>query len=216
MMGQGPFRKFRSVGAAFAAASMLAGGVVAESSPAAAQQMFSDGYAFLKLVRDREGQKVTDILDSPGQTIINTRDITTGDTAVHIVAERRDAVWIKFLTDRGANPNIANAKGITPIMISANLGHIEGVEKLIEAGAQVDVASSAGETPLIGAVHRRDTALVRMLLENGANPDRNDNSGRSARNYAELVGSKQLMDEFVAADAARAAAGEPKTYGPSF
>ncbi|GMN13797.1 ankyrin repeat domain-containing protein [Altererythrobacter sp. MTPC7] len=216
MMGHGPFAKIRAGGTALAALSMMAAGGAALPAPAAAQALFSDGYAFLKLVKDRDGQKVTNILDAPGQTIINTRDITTGDTAVHIVAERRDAVWIEFLTDRGANPNIANVKGVTPIMISANLGHIEGVEKLIEAGAQVDVASSAGETPLIGAVHRRDVALVRLLLEHGANPDRNDNSGRSARNYAEMTGSRQLLDEFIAADEAREAAGEQQSYGPSF
>ncbi|WP_379548113.1 ankyrin repeat domain-containing protein [Qipengyuania sp. DSG2-2] len=186
------------------------------SAPAAAQALYSDSFQFLKLVRDRDGEKVTNILDTPGQTIINTRDLTTGETAVHIVAQRRDAVWIKFLTDRGANPNIADAKGVTPLMISANLGHIDGVEALLDAGARVDVASSAGETPLMGAVHRRDIALVRLLLEKGADPDRNDNSGRSARDYVELMGSKRLMDEFVAADEARAGNGEPQTYGPSF
>ncbi len=189
-------------------------GVIA--APAAAQALYSDSFQFLKLVKDRDGEKVTNILDTPGQTIVNTRDLTTGETAVHIVAQRRDAIWIKFLTDRGANPNIADAKGVTPIMISANLGHIDGVEALIKAGARVDVASTAGETPLMGAVHRRDIALVRLFLENGADPDRNDNSGRSARDYAELMGSKRLMDEFIAADEARAGNGEPQTYGPSF
>lgn len=179
-------------------------------------QGFSEGYEFLKLVKDRDGTKVTDILDSPGQTIINTRDLTTGDTAVHIVAQRRDAVWIGFLTQRGANPNAANNAGVTPLMISANLGHIEGVEALLKAGAKVDVASGAGETPLIGAVHRRDVELVRLLLENGADPDRNDNSGRSARDYVELAGSKRLMDEILAADEARAGKSEQQTYGPSF
>ena len=205
---------FRKAAGGFVGAVALGFAVMA--SPLAAQGLQSEGYQFLKLVKDRDGTKVTDILDTPGKTIINTRDITTGDTAVHIVAERRDAVWIRFLTQRGANPNVANANGVTPIMISANLGHVEGVEALIDAGADVDVASSAGETPLIGAVHRRDTALVRLLLEKGADPDRNDNSGRSARDYAEIAGSRRMMDEFVAADEARAGNAEQETYGPSF
>ena len=198
---------------ASAMALALAGALVPTGASA---QMFSDGYQFLKLVKDRDGTKVTNILDTPGQTIINTRDVTTGDTAVHIVAQRRDAVWIKFLTDRGANPDIANEKGITPIMISSNLGHVEGVAALIAAGANVNVANATGETPLMGAVHRRDTQLVRMFLENGADPDRNDSSGRSARDYAELMGSKLILDEFTAADEAREARGTQQTYGPSF
>lgn len=216
MSGRSSFLTIRSTAAALVATIAIAGGPVILTEAAVAQQLFSDGYQFLKLVRDREGQKVTDILDSPDRVIINTRDLTTGDTAVHIVAQRRDTVWIEFLTDRGANPDIANVNGVTPLMISANLGHIEGVEKLIEAGARVDVASSAGETPLMGAVHRRDIALVKLLLANGADPDRNDNSGRSARDYAELLGSKRIMDEFLAADAARQGDGEQETYGPSF
>ena len=216
MSAQAPFRKIQLGIAAGISLAMLPVSFAAMTAPASAQGMFSDGYQFLKLVKERDGTKVTNLLDTPGQTIINTRDLTSGETAVHIVAARRDAVWIKFLTDRGANPNIADVKGVTPIMISANLGHLDGVAALINAGARVDVASTAGEPPLMGAVHRRDVAMVRLFLANGADADRNDNSGRSARDYAELIGSKRLVDEFTAADEARSGTGEQRTYGPSF
>ena len=33
--------------------------------------------------------------------------------------------------------------------------------------------------------------MVRLLLDKGADPDRNDNSGRSARQYMELMSGKQ-------------------------
>ena len=59
-----------------------------------------------------------------------------------------------------------------------------------------------GETPLIAAVHARNVPLVRLLLEKGADPDRNDNSGRSARDYMELMnGNTLLKQEFANADA---------------
>lgn len=184
------------------------------AAPAAAQ--FSDSYNFLKAVRERDGTEATKFLNEPGSTIVNTRDRTTNETALHIVVQRRDELWTKFLLDRGANPNAADRNGATPLTIAASLGFVEGVERLVKAGARVDVANAAGETPLISAVHRRDSAIVRLLLKSGANADRTDNSGRSARDYATLMGpSAGVLAEIQRAEAERKAAGEDKgAYGP--
>ncbi|RGP41292.1 Death-associated protein kinase [Altererythrobacter insulae] len=190
-------------------------GVIA-ASPAAAQ-MFSDGYEFLKAVEDRDGDAVTAALDEPGTTIINSRDLTSGETALHIVTKRRDELWIRFLTQRGANPNVRDKKGITPVQIATTMGFVEGVERLIKAGADLEVADSAGETPLIVAVHRRDIPMIRLLLANKANPDRADNSGRTARDYAELMSSNSaVLTEFERADKEREESGADQNYGPSF
>lgn len=195
------------------AAFLTALGLSAVAGPLAAQTgMLSGSYEFLKAVRDREGEKVTQALNEPGTTLIGARDLTSGETALHIVTQRRDLPWVKFLLQRGANPNTEDKKGITPLAIASSLGFLEGVEALLDKGARPDEPNAAGETPLISAVHRRDSALVRLLLARGAEPDRNDNSGRSARDYAALMGSGVLLDEFARADAARA--GAKKTYGP--
>lgn len=190
-------------------------GVVA-ITPATAQ-FYSPGYKFLEAVDDRDGDVVTEMLNEPGTTIINTRDITTGDTGLHIVVARRDTVWVKFLLQRGANPNIRNRDGVTPIQLATKLGFIDGVEELIRKGAQVNVQDQQGETPLISAVHQRDIALIRQFLAQGADPDHNDNSGRSARDYVALMnGNDQIMREFEAADKDRKEKGTTQQYGPSF
>lgn len=184
------------------------------ATPVAAQ-MFSEGYEFLKAVKDRDGDAATEALNQPGTTIVNTRDLTTGETALHIVTARRDVLWIRFLTQRGANPNIRDKKGVSPLQMAVTLGFTDGVEALIKAGAEVEVTDGAGETPLIAAVHRRDAGLVRLLLEKGANPDRADNSGRSARDYARLMSAANTIQaEFDRADAAREAKGTSGDYGP--
>lgn len=204
----------RAVMRRIALSGALIGALLA--TPVAAQ-MFSDGYEFLKAVKDRDGEAVTEALNEPGTTIVNTRDITTGETAMHIVTQRRDALWIRFLAQRGANPNIPNKKGVTPLQLAVTMGFIEGVEELIKHGAEVEVTDSSGETPLISAVHRRDTALVRLLLANKADPDRADNSGRTARDYAQLmIGNNSMLAEFERADAERGEKGEAGDYGPSF
>jgi ankyrin repeat protein len=199
---------FRRSALAAALAAAWVGGPLAAQGAA----MYSEGYEFLKAVRDRDGTKVTEALSEPGSTIVGSRDLTSGETALHIVTQRRDLAWIRFLIQHGANPNVEDKKGVTPLTIASNLGFAEGVEALLDAGARIDEPNAAGETPLISAVHRRDVGLVRTLLAHGANPDRNDNSGRSARDYADLMGSDQLLDEFKRADAARE--GAAKSYGP--
>lgn len=182
-----------------------------------AAQMFSEGYEFLEAVKDREGETVTEMLNEPGTQVVNTRDLSSGETGLHIVTKRRDVVWIRFLMSRGGNPNIRDRNGVTPLQIATRLGFVEGAEALVSGGADANVADSQGETPLIAAVHQRDVAMVRMLLAEGANPDHNDNSGRSARDYLELMtGATLLQREFDEADAKRSAAPQAEQYGPSF
>lgn len=214
-MSAGVLRKlgFAVAIASASAASVLGVGAIAPASA----QLYSDSYKFLEAIDERDGDVVTEMLNEPGTTIINTRDITSGDTALHIVTARRDTVWVKFLLQRGANPNIRNKKGMTPIQIATTLGFVDGVEALIERGAQVDIQDQQGETPLIAAVHQRNLPLIRQFLAQGADPDLNDNSGRSARNYAELlISNEQIMRAFEAEDAKRAETGTTEQYGPSF
>ncbi|WP_285713947.1 ankyrin repeat domain-containing protein [Erythrobacter oryzae] len=203
----------RKLGARGAIASAIA---LAFAAPLAAQ-FKSEGYEFLEAVKESEGDKATEMLSKPGTQIVNTRDITSGDTGLHIAVARSDLLWVRFLLQRGADPNIRNKKGTTPLQMATALGFTDGVAALIKGGASIDIADQTGETPLITAVHARNVGLVRLLLEKGADPDRNDNSGRSARNYMELqAGNDILRQAFADADEKRAAAGTKKDYGPSF
>ena len=202
-------RGFRAVAAA---AALL--GALGAALPAHAQ--FSESYKFLEAVRKKDGQKVTDALNEPGSQIVNTRDVSTGESGLHIVTGRRDLTWMQFLVAHGANVNARDAKGTTPLVLASNLGFIEGVDFLITSGAKVDEPNNTGETPLITAVHRRDLAMVRVLLKAGANPDRPDNSGRSARDYAMLDGKDSAVANEIASSAKGGAQGQKKTYGPSF
>ncbi len=208
------------VGGAIASAVLVGlpvfGALAAVTAAPVAAQLRSDGFEFLKAVKDRDGDAATQMLNQPGTQVVNTRDISSGDTGLHVVAERRDVLWIRFLLQRGANPNIRNKRGITPLQLATTLGFVDGVEELIKGGADIEVSDAQGETPLITAVHQRNIPLISRLLKQGSNPDRNDNSGRSARDYAELMSANdQIMDEFRAADADRKNKGTTKNYGPS-
>ncbi len=154
-------------------------------APGIALAQFSDSYNFLKAVRDRDGAKTTEIISKPGNVIIDTRDQSNGETALHIVTRERDAVWMRFLLARGAKADMRDKLGNTPLMLAAQIGFLEGAQLLISNRASVDLANSSGETPLIRAVQNRDGAIVQLLMTNGANPNKADTgAGLSARDYA--------------------------------
>lgn len=187
---------------------------LAVPGPAVAQMMGA-GYKFLEAVKKKDGEAVEKALGE-STTIINTRDVTTGDSALHIVAQRRDYTWLNFLLYKGANANIRNDRGVTPLAITVSLAWPEGAQLLIDRGARVNDPDNNGETPLIGAVHQRNVELVRLLLKAGADPSRADSSGRSARDYAALIGAESTIASEIEAAAKAAAKRKQNSYGPSF
>ncbi len=153
--------------------------------PASGQQTFSDSFTFLKAVRERDGDKVTALVSEPGSVVINTRDRSNGEGALHIVVRGRDLNWLAFLLGKGARPDIQTNRGDTPLTLAAQIGWLEGVEHLLARRASVDLPNGRGETALILATQRRDVPLVRLLLSRRADPKRTDNvAGMSALDYA--------------------------------
>lgn len=169
-----------------AAVKALAIGVImslALAGPAAAQ--FSDSYNFLKAVRDRDVNAAIEMADKPGTTVVNTRDSDTGEAAVHIVTRRADLGWLGLLYQKGANLNMKDREGNTPLILATISRWSEGASTLIRLKAQVNAQNRLGETALLKAVQARDLGLTKALIDAGANPDIADNSGTSPRIAAE-------------------------------
>src|SRR5689334_16141801 len=87
------------------------------AAPAAAQFQ-SDTYKFLQAVRDAKNNEVVEALNKPGQQVVNTKDRTTGEAALHITAKRDDVPYTTFLLQKGADPNIRDGKNATPLMVA--------------------------------------------------------------------------------------------------
>ena len=174
------FRRAEFRLAAFVIALVGATGLLL--SPAHAQ--FRGGFAFLQAVDSRDGTKATDALkDDP--SFINTRHPDNGETALIIVAKRRDLTWLRFLLGKDADPSIGDRQGMTPLMHTALINFTDGAEELLKDKAPVDQANRRGETALILAVQSKNVAMVRLLIKRGANPDKADHvAGMSARAYA--------------------------------
>ena len=156
------------------------------STPAVAQIGQSAGYKFLQSVKDAKNDEVIAALEKPGVTLVNTRDRSTGEGALHIVVRRGDMAYVSYLLSKGADANLRDDKGETAMLLATRLGRKEMVDALAKSGGNVNLADARGETPLIIAVQRRDQSLVRTLLDLGADPDQADHlQGFSAREYAQ-------------------------------
>lgn len=164
----------------------LAACLLAFAAAPSSAQFASAGFTFLQAVEQRDGSKVSEMLQGSGSTVVNFRN-DQGTAALHIVTQRRDLQWLGFLMSKGADVNVPNGAGDTPLHLASRSGWVDGMDALLGAGAKVDRPNRLGETALIMAVQQKQVAAVRRLLEAGANPDKTDNaSGRSARDYAKL------------------------------
>jgi ankyrin repeat protein len=192
------------------ARALALGLAIAAAAPAAAQITGSDGEAFVAAMREGDGSKAMALVEKPGSTVVNYRG-GDGNAGLHIAMRNRNGNWVGFLLSHGADPNMGDKNGDTPLILAARLGYSEGAARMLMARAMVDKANRLGETALIVAVQQRQPAIVRMLLQAGANPDRTDHaSGYSARDYAKRDNRSQELIRLIETVKARKAT----TVGP--
>ena len=164
---------------------LLLAALAASIAVPVAAQSYSEGYTFLKAVRERDGNTAERILSNPSSTAINVRDPGTGENALHILVRGRDSGWLGYMLGRGARPDTGDREGNTPLILAAQLGWLDGAEILLGRRANPNLGNSRGETPLIFAVQRRDMPMVRLLMQHRADPNQTDHvAGNSAIDYA--------------------------------
>jgi len=168
-------------------AAIIALSLVAMPAPVLAQGLgmnASDGEAFLKAIREDDANKAVQLASAPGTRVVNYRGYD-GETPLNVVIRKRELDWVGFLLNKGADPNVADGKGDTPLTIAAEIGFEEAAAPLIGRGAKVDGTNRRGETALAVAVQQRQPRMVELLLRAGANPDKGDHvTGYTPRDYA--------------------------------
>ncbi|KAJ0415115.1 ankyrin repeat-containing domain protein [Aspergillus carlsbadensis] len=97
--------------------------------------------------------------------------IMSSATAIGVLAEG-DHWWhtegVRYLLQHGANPDLADGKGQSPLHIALNGGYRRSqmVKILLEGGANPNLVDDEGNTPL--GLAAGNTELVRLLLKHGA------------------------------------------------
>ena len=112
-----------------------------------------------KFVLDRD-------LDSLREYIRKEKDVNLfnydRDTALHLAVQQGNFDVVSILVDAGAEIDLQNKAGATPLNIAAFLNRNKIADLLIQKGASNDIFTG---------VCRNDITLVRELLEGGENPN---------------------------------------------
>ena len=86
---------------------------------------------------------------------------------------------VRMLLDAGADPNISDNGGMTPLIVNAR--NLEIAQMLIAHGADVNARANDGFTPLLNA---GTAEVARLLLEHGADPFAKTKHGETALDLA--------------------------------
>ena len=129
----------------------------------------------------------------------NTKD-PLGRTPLHIAAEKGYGDVAMFLIENGADVNLTDANGNTPlIFIIHKIGNLEITKRLLEKGALVNVQNRTGETALMYAAWRGHSDIAQLLLENRADATLKNRQGDTALTLAESKGHLDIVQMLQAA-----------------
>lgn len=105
---------------------------------------------------------------------------------------------MKTLLREGANVNIKDIYGYTPLHYAVESGDIHLVSILLDEQAHVNVKDNDGDTPFhLTVSHRSSIPILRLLLKRGADIDAKNNWGHTPLHLASSWGYINLVRELL-------------------
>ncbi|XP_029461983.1 BRCA1-associated RING domain protein 1 isoform X2 [Rhinatrema bivittatum] len=118
-----------------------------------------------------------------------------GETLLHVASIKGDLHSVEELLISGADPNVKDNAGWTPLHEACNLGHEKVVILLLQHMALVNTAGYQNETPLHDAVKNGHVNIVKLLLNHGASQDAVNIFGLRPIDYAENEEMKSILQQ---------------------
>ena len=139
------------------------------------------------LVDEREED--TGVRDPGGNAIL--RMVKKWGNFLNVTVEHPE-LFIKIL-NLGADPNIQNRNGYTPIARASRNGDKELVQLLIQKGADVNIKTNSSSTPLHHASFGNHIEIVQLLLQNGAKVNIKNQDAQTPLYQASLNVTKDVI-----------------------
>lgn len=103
--------------------------------------------------------------------------------------------YIDILLDEGVDINTKDENGNTALLLVTQDNDITAVRNLLKKRSDINIASdTGGVTALMIAVIRSNIELIELLLHSGADINIRDMNGMTARDWADRIGNKNVID----------------------
>jgi|GEM_PF-3019995 len=99
------------------------------------------------------------------------KNISIWQDALFSAVDRNDLGTLKALIEKGADINVADSRGMTPLHWACQHAWIEIVKVLLAHGAHINAIDNDGYTPLF-KTQLQNIHLIKLLLEKGAKLDK--------------------------------------------
>ena len=144
------------------------------------------GYAPLYHAAAARREEVSPALAAAGADVeqLNFRRQGKGYGLAHYAAGKGHVRRLRLLAELGADLNLREDRGYTPLAVAVIDDKPESIQFLLEAGVDPNMPDNGGATPLHHAAAEGRAEVVRMLLEAGANAAAQDADGKTARDWA--------------------------------
>lgn len=118
------------------------------------------GYSTLILACYRGNKPVAEYLASK---VNNINYNSSSGTALAAAAIKGDVTMVKILLENKANPDLADANGMTPLMFASQFDNKELLLLLLKYKANTTVANSEGKSAMDYAVHNKNQEIINLL-----------------------------------------------------
>lgn len=116
-------------------------------------------------------------IDCKATGSINGKDVSENEALMAHQIQLRHNEIIPLLLNRGAQLNVKNRKGCTPLMLAIKNGYSNVISLLLNAGADSQLTDAEDNTPLHHACRSGNENAIRVLLSFGALPSKMNRFG---------------------------------------
>ena len=157
-------------------------GIAGSNNPAPQGSGTMDSLTFVRKLVAKGATLDTRATKKPNMGVTTLNSI--GATPFLLAARTADAPLMKLLAELGANPQLTNEDGSTPLMVAAGLGTnapgedpgtepevLDAVKVALDLGNDLNVVDKNGETAMHGAAYKHVPTVVHYLADKGARAD---------------------------------------------